>query len=1336
MKIRTLFLFLLGFSLFSAIFFTNPKSAQACGWQATGWSAIFDPNGMPGFTRQNRGTAFTAPSDTGPIRVPAGMHYLGGFTWGVDSGGYQPRLILSASSTFINTFDFACPQPYPVGGGASPTTGILVSGDTVSMNNGVGASASATVIVDSGTGAGTTPTPAAKPVLTVTNECVGNTLNFKLNWTPSGASVVKANGNIITPFGFSGSSWLPNNPAGSMAPNSVYTWTVTVGTSAPSDPITTTTKNCAPPTPQATLTLDSATCVGLPSPGQGEIKISWSSTGTPGTVNIFRQEYSRGAPNQRILIGAVSDPSKREYKDSGGVMLDSRYTYNIQSNAGTSNSMQVAPTSSSCTPQRAPAPDPTPAPTPVTPGPFTVTASTACVSPTTVHITLDWTATRSANATEYQVSTWDNAVAGTPTTPSGATSYSQDVPANTVATRWYRVIATVNGNQNAQVDGTGATGTTMTTLGTTGSGIGVNMPNCAPAIPGAFMGTITLVCSGSYEVVKLNWSSANGATAYNVFYGPTSDISEPLGTFSSLYPTSPEGLLGLDVSHLPSGAYRSFPQGLRFHIVASNDGGISEIYVPQDINNQPTPLNCAPGPDVSAPVPVITLNAVNSACSAGNPSNVITWTSSDGTAAGTPLSDFSVFRDGDATAITTSATSPYTDSTVTNNSAHTYKVTSGTTEASINAPATNCPQLPPKPTLVASTECNIENTKPINQLSWYVASRGTASDEIYQVLRDGIILSTSIPLITPLNASDPTDVIHYTASDKEIAAGDVHDYVIRATNTTGTSDSAPKNLVAKTCTPPTPVAANLAPAANDDSATTPQNTAIVIDVLANDTDSDGQIVPSCTKVTTQPAHGTTAVDTANGKITFTPTNGYTGADTFTYEICDDKGATATGKTTITVTAVIAPIANHSPIANDDAVTTQQDTAIAISVLSNDTDPDNNLDPAGLKTKNNPTNGTVILTTDHLAAYTPKAGFSGTDTFTYEVCDTGALCDTASVSVTVTATPAPVLVLPGQFTLHVQSICLGQVAQNVLTWDASNPKADSYIVHRDTQTFAPDPANATKYIDSAVTDGATYIYTIDAKNTDGTTPSVPLTIKTGTCKTVTPVANNLPPQANDDALSTDQNGFIVADVLLNDKDPDGQIVPSCTKVVTAAAHGATILDPANGKIAYTPTKDFNGTDTFIYQICDDKGATATAKVTIVVKPSVPPKTDKNSPPQANDDASTTPNKKSVDIDILLNDADPDSNIDPACVKVTKQPGHGKVEITATNIRAIYTPAADFSGTDTFQYTVCDKAGVVSNAATVSIAVGQAPPAALVSTGIPIIGWLIDLWNKALTFLHLR
>jgi hypothetical protein len=96
--------------------------------------------------------------------------------------------------------------------------------------------------------------------------------------------------------------------------------------------------------------------------------------------------------------------------------------------------------------------------------------------------------------------------------------------------------------------------------------------------------------------------------------------------------------------------------------------------------------------------------------------------------------------------------------------------------------------------------------------------------------------------------------------------------------------------------------------------------------------------------------------------------------------------------------------NQAVVANDDAITTPEDQAVAITVAANDVDPENDFDLTSVSVTVAPTNGsTSVNPTTGVITYTPNAGWFGTDVFTYSICDNGmpVLCDQAVVTVTVT-----------------------------------------------------------------------------------------------------------------------------------------------------------------------------------------------------------------------------------------------------------------------------------------------------------------------------------------------
>jgi hypothetical protein len=136
-----------------------------------------------------------------------------------------------------------------------------------------------------------------------------------------------------------------------------------------------------------------------------------------------------------------------------------------------------------------------------------------------------------------------------------------------------------------------------------------------------------------------------------------------------------------------------------------------------------------------------------------------------------------------------------------------------------------------------------------------------------------------------------------------------------------------------------------------------------------------------------------------GEIIYTPNSNVNGVDAFDYQVCDTGMPILCGTAAVTMT--IMPV-NDPPVATDDVATTNLDTPVSIPVLANDTDVDGNLDVSSVTPVTYPVSGTLSIDAAGVITYTPSVGFGSTDTFSYQVCDTGApvLCDTATVTVSI------------------------------------------------------------------------------------------------------------------------------------------------------------------------------------------------------------------------------------------------------------------------------------------------------------------------------------------------
>jgi len=210
-------------------------------------------------------------------------------------------------------------------------------------------------------------------------------------------------------------------------------------------------------------------------------------------------------------------------------------------------------------------------------------------------------------------------------------------------------------------------------------------------------------------------------------------------------------------------------------------------------------------------------------------------------------------------------------------------------------------------------------------------------------------------------------------------------------------------------------------------------------------------------------------------------------------------------------------------------------------------------------------------------------------------------------------------------------------------------------------------------------------------------------------TVTEV--NDAPVATDDAGSTNEDSHVdlsAIDFAANDSTGTAneslQLLNVTSVSATANTHGTVSL--SNGIVTYTPAANFNGAASFEYQVCDNGNTNgspdpqcATGLVNVTVNPV-------NDAPSANSQSVTTNSNTPVLITLTGNDLE----TAPANLvfEVTVSPAHGSLSGSGANLT--YTPNTNYSGPDSFQFTVRDAgdgsaASLTSAAATVSITVND-------------------------------
>ncbi len=460
----------------------------------------------------------------------------------------------------------------------------------------------------------------------------------------------------------------------------------------------------------------------------------------------------------------------------------------------------------------------------------------------------------------------------------------------------------------------------------------------------------------------------------------------------------------------------------------------------------------------------------------------------------------------------------------------------------------------------------------------------------------------------------------------------------------------------------------------DDNGYGEMNTDITGNVLNNDTDPEGNNIVSVTK-TSDPANGTVVVNN-DGSYVYTPTTGYTGNDQFTYEICDDGSPVACDAATVYLT--VDPVANTTIAVNDFNVTPFE-TPVSGNVLINDEDPEGDNQTVNTTPVSGPTNGSVTLNADGSYTYTPNAGFSGEDSFEYEVCDDGtpSVCDVATVVIEVLPVVDPVnnapVANPDDYITDVNTPVNGSVLPNDF-----DPDGDDL-----TPTKTGDPTNGTVVFNP---DGTfTYTPNTDFEGEDSFTYQV--CDADGLCDETTVTIIVVPDNVFENTVvAVDDNGYgemntdITGNVLNNDTDPEGNNIVSVTK--TSDPANGTVVVNNDGSYVYTPTTGYTGNDQFTYEICDDGSPVACDAATVYL--TVDPVANTTI---AVNDFNVTPFETPVSGNVLINDEDPEGDNQTVNTTPVSGPTNGSVTLNADGSYT-YTPNAGFSGEDSFEYEVCD------------------------------------------------
>ena len=466
-----------------------------------------------------------------------------------------------------------------------------------------------------------------------------------------------------------------------------------------------------------------------------------------------------------------------------------------------------------------------------------------------------------------------------------------------------------------------------------------------------------------------------------------------------------------------------------------------------------------------------------------------------------------------------------------------------------------------------------------------------------------------------------------------------------------------------------PVAVDDTVATNEDSFVTTGN------VLANDSDVDGDVL-TVSSAETSSSQGGSVLDNGNGTFTYTPPADINGADSFSYTIDDGNGGTATAIVSITVNPI-----NDPPTSASASLTTDEGAASA-GVTPAVVDPDVG-DNHIYTIESQPGNGQASVVSNQLV-YTPNADFNGNDNFTFRATDSGGLSVVGTAVVAVTPiNDVPVAVNDTVVTNEDTPVTTGNVLVNdsdidgdtlVISGADTNSVQGGTVLNNGDGTFTYTPPNQFNGSDS-------FGYTISDGNS-GTASAVVLI-------TVNPV-NDAPTSAS-------------ASITTDEDSASAGVTPAVVDPDVGDSHTYTIeSQPGNGQasvvsnqLVYTPNADFNGNDSFTFRATDPGGLSVVGTAAVVVSPV-------NDDPVAVDDtyqsymdnAFTTTN-------ILANDSDIDgdqvglSSFDSTTAMGGTVANNGFGYFT-------YTPLTGFVGTDSFTYSITDGKGG-SDTATLTIEV---------------------------------
>ena len=484
-------------------------------------------------------------------------------------------------------------------------------------------------------------------------------------------------------------------------------------------------------------------------------------------------------------------------------------------------------------------------------------------------------------------------------------------------------------------------------------------------------------------------------------------------------------------------------------------------------------------------------------------------------------------------------------------------------------------------------------------------------------------------------------------------------------------------------------AVNDTPIAVDDSTSTNEDTSILYNVIANDTDVDldheGDSLTVVEAVGVD--NGVISYSADRKSILFTPDLNWQGTEVFSYLMKDAAGQTDVASVTIVVNPV-----NDPPVAANDFVTIDEDNPVTVDVLTNDVDPDLNRegDNLTIKSVSGVDHGSVAIAENlKTLTFTPATNWNGSETFAYIIKDKNNIESTANVTITVNAVnDSPHAVDDSESTNEDTPVTLSVLA-NDTDVDLTN-EGDNLTV---LSTAGVENASV-----SRTSENKKLIFTPNANWNGDEEFTYTIQDQHGVQSTATVLLTVIPQEdvsiAVADTASVNEEGSVTIDVLDNDIDADLLHEGDNLSISSVANvdHGTVTIADDFLTLSFTPVANFAGTEVFYYTMKDGADSTSTTTVTVTVLPI-------NDPPTAVNDNVTTNEDTPGTILALVNDLDVDLNMEGGdTLTITGVSGvdNATAVIAGDKKSILFTPNANWNGEETFKYTMEDAAHISSTA----------------------------------------